>query len=135
MLPCAIFTLSVDASALTSKLLRPTRVAAGIQLINNSLGTQPYGACLSTFMETRMHSIKNVQANKPSSNNLLSFKLKSFVKRFINDEENKSNPLDEQVMVILAFAVLAYFVGDWLFSYIDQNFLSVACKAKYFVSP
>nr|WP_158386654.1 hypothetical protein [Comamonas testosteroni] len=82
-----------------------------------------------------MHSIKNVQANKPSSNNLLSFKLKSFVKRFINDEENKSNPLDEQVMVILAFAVLAYFVGDWLFSYIDQNFLSVACKAKYFVSP
>ena len=82
-----------------------------------------------------MPSIKTVLATNTSANNSLSAKLKSFVRRFINDEENKSNPLDEKVMVVLAFAILAYFAGDWLFSYIDQNYPSVICKAKYFSAP
>ena len=82
-----------------------------------------------------MPSIKTVLATNTTANNSLSAKLKSVVRRFIDDEENKSNPLDEKVMVIIAFAVLAYFAGDLLFSYIDHTFLSVVCKAKYFAAP
>lgn len=80
-----------------------------------------------------MPSIKNVLDTTPATKSI-SAKLKSFVRAFIEDD-NKSSPMDEKVLIVVGVAVLAYFVGDAVFSYIDQNFLSVVCKAKYFVTP
>jgi hypothetical protein len=63
-------------------------------------------------MELRMQTINNVSA-----------------------EKNNSTPMDEYVLMVVCSAILAYFIGDWLFSYIDQNFISVVCKAKYYAAP
>ena len=43
--------------------------------------------------------------------------------------------MDEYVLMVVCSAILAYFIGDWIFSYIDQNFISVVCKAKYYAAP
>lgn len=56
------------------------------------------------------------------------------IKNFFADND-PSSPLDEKVMMMLSVAVLAYFVGDWIFTYIDQTFFAVTCKAKYFAAP
>lgn len=49
--------------------------------------------------------------------------------------QNDSTPFDEYVLMVVSSAILAYFIGDLLFSYIDQNFISVVCKAKYYAAP
>ncbi|MEQ6436347.1 hypothetical protein V8Z74_15135 [Comamonas sp. w2-DMI] len=41
----------------------------------------------------------------------------------------------DAVIVALGFAVLTYFVGEWLLGAIDQTFFAVVCKAKYFAPP
>ena len=53
----------------------------------------------------------------------------------VSAEKNSSTPTDEYVLMVVCSAILAYFIGDWLFSYIDQNFISVVCKAKYYAAP
>ncbi|KGH23060.1 hypothetical protein [Comamonas thiooxydans] len=80
-----------------------------------------------------MPSIKTVLADT-SAINSLSEKKKSLVRRFIEDD-NKSSPLDEKVLVMVCIAILAFFAGQWLFSYIDHTFFSVVCKADYFTTP
>lgn len=58
----------------------------------------------------------------PSINNILA------------SDDPTSRPGDK-VIVIIAVAVLAYFLGDWAVGAIDQNFFAVVCKAKYFAPP
>ena len=80
-----------------------------------------------------MPSIKPVLADTSASDSL-SVKQKSFLSRFIEDD-NKSSPLDEKVVVLVCCAILAFCAGLWLFSYIDQKYFAVVCKAGYFFTP